>query len=798
MAKKKQQGTSHIRYTNDRHIEVRNIADVCTEEMKIFGANNNLMRHIPGLADGLKPGERRILFALYNDLGSRPNKSTIKCARITGEVIGKYHPHGDSPVYDTLVKLAQDWNNTHPLITGQGNFGNAKGNKAAASRYTEAKLSPYAYKCFFEDFDLRFISTKDTYDGKGQEPEYLPSRYINSLTNNTFGIGYGVSTGLPNYNFQEAHELALKLMDDPNYEDVVLYPDSPTGAMIVDEGQFREISETGKGKFRMRGEITIDEEKNHVIIESVPFQTTANMVKEKIVELISEKKLQGVTGFTVDGMIMTLELKKEIDPVVVKHMLYTKTPMEKTFPVNFKLIDDYKDGDYSIRSLILDWLDIRLEQKRIYFNYKLATTKGRQHILETLLLILTGNNGEKTLKVIRQAESRDEIVQYLMKTFGISSLQAKNISDMRLSAFSKDAIKGYKKEAEEVEKEIKKLDKIIRSPKKIKKIIRAEIEEGIKLFGGPRKSKVITIDGEVKIRNTNHVVVFTLDGFVKKLPEDVNNIGEIKEGDYPIEIAQVNNVTELLIFDESGKISKIPVSSLPNTELNSIGEPISKYATINGRITSIIPKPTMETLEKLKVPVYFVMTTTNGLIKKTEASHYANIKNELLGMIIKDGDQLQSVKLMTGDKEILVYNNQGFGTMFSSAEIRETNRMSIGVKAMDMAPGEVLIGMDIVNAADKYLFVLTNKGTGKKCTLENFKVMDRASKPLRITNLDKGEEVILIKTVKGNEKFKAFLKNSVEEINIEDVPELTRMAKGRKLFGVRKGEVIIDIKEVKK
>jgi DNA gyrase subunit A len=784
-------------YVKDRNVMEENIGDLCTNHMQIFGANTNLMRHLPSLSDGLKPGERRIMYAMYNDI---PQGRMVKVAKITGDVIGIYHPHGDASVYETIVNLAQPWKNIEPLVDGQGNFGSIDGDKAAAARYIEARLSKYALKCFFEDFNIRHLPTKPTYDGTTVEPEFLPSRYPNALINNTFGIGYGLSTGLPTYNLREVLELTLKLLDDPE-ADVTLFPDSPTGAHIIDEGQFQEISETGRGKFKMRGEIDINHDDNILEIKSIPLQTSLNDIKQDIIKLFEEKKIPGIVAIndhTSNGVInLHIVLKKEIDPVTVMHTIYTKTNMEKTFPVNFKLVDDYQDLDYSIRTLLSEWISFRRETKRIFFNYKLVDAHERQHILEILLNILSGTNGEKTLKVIRKAETRDEIIQFLMKEFKMTSLQAKQIADMKMSAFSKEAVRRYKKEKEEIDKKVVQYEKIIRSNKKIDKYIREELAEGIQLFGKDRLSKVVSIDGEVKIRDTEHVVVFTMNGFVKKLPADSTTIGYINQGDYPVEIIQAKNTTDLLVFDESGKISKIPVHAMVNSEVSTEGEKLSKYAAINGRITSVIPRPTLESLEKIKKPVYFLMATKNGLIKKTDANNYVNIKNELLGMIVKDGDALQSVKLMMEDKEIVLYTNKGFGVRFSSAEVRETNRMSIGVKGLDLGKDEQLIGMDIINPKDQFLFSLTNKGTGKKCTLDKFKPMERASKPLRITSLDDGEEVMMIKTVKGSEQFNAYLKASVETISIEDVVELPRLSKGRKLIGVRKGDVIIDIKEVK-
>jgi len=782
------------------NIEIRNIGNECTALMKIFGANNNLMRHLPFVTDGLKPGERRILYTMYEELKAVYNGRFKKVSAIVGQTLF-YHPHGEAPVYDTITKLGQPWNNIQCLVDGGGNFGSPMGDDAGASRYIEARLSFYSHKCFFEEFSPNIVDMKLNYLNDRREPEYLPSRYPNVLINNTFGIGYGVACGLPTYNLKEVLALTIKLLDDPDYEDVTLIPDSPTGAYVIDEGQFKEISETGKGKFKMRGVMDINETENTLTIRSVPLQVSAIDVKNDIISLFEENKIQGLKDIRDDSDIgyieLVLYLKKEVDPVSIMHTIYTKTNMEKTFPVNFKLIDDYEDFDFNVRSLLLNWIDFRRETKRRLYNHKLIRARERQHILEILLFILNKDNAEKTLKIVKQSENKKEIISKLMKEYGISSLQADTISEMKMTAFSKEAYKRYVEEKKDIDDKVEKFEKIVRSSKKIDKMIKEELEEGIKLFGEDRRSKVITIDGETKIRDTNHLVVLTLNGFIKKLPDKSTTIGFINQGDYPIEIIEIKNTSDLLIFDETGKISKLPIHLLPNNDLNGEGDKISKYCAINGKITTIIPKPTDLVLSQVKVPIYFLMVTKKGVIKKTLANHYTNIKNELLGMIVKDGDELKSVKLLAGDKNVVIYTNKGFGVRISSTEIKETSRMSIGVKAIEMGLDEEVIGMDIVNEKDKYLFCLTNKGTGKKSSLDTFAVMDRNSKPLRLVTLDADEDLMLVRVVKGNEVYKAYLKNTVEEIKLQDVIELPRLSKGKKLIPVRKGEVIIDIKEVK-
>lgn len=783
----------------DKNIEITNIGDLCTDVMKIFGANTNLMRHLPTMVDGLKPGERRVLYTMYLSK-SMHNANFRKVATIVGETLS-LHPHGEAPVGETIVKLGQPWSNIQCLIDSQGNFGSAKGETSAATRYIAARLSYYAYKCFFEEFDTSIVDMKPNYSGTLMEPEYLPSKYPNVLINNTFGIGYGISTGLPTYNLKEVLNLTIKLLEDPSYNKCTLYPDSPTGAYIIDEGQFDEISKTGKGKFKMRGCIEVDEKENALIIRNAPFQTSLQDAKIDILDLFESNKIRGFKDIRDNSDNKKIEiviyLKKEVDPYVIMHTIYTKTSLEKTFPVNFKLIDDYTDTDYNIKDLILSWLDFRRETKRIIFNHKLLKVKERQHILEILIFILNKDNAEKTLSIVKKSENKKEMVERLMKAYGITSLQASTIADMRMTAFSKESYRKYKDEKDSIDDDVKKFEKIAKSNKKIDKIIKEELEEGIKLFGTERKSKIITINNELKIRDTDHLMIFTLNGFVKKLPHDTTSIGFINQGDYPVEIINARNITDLLIFDKQGVISKLPVHKLTNVTMESEGEKLSSFITVRGGITTIIPKPTQDALDVLKVPVYLLMITANGTIKKTLANQYINIRNELTGIVTKDNDVLVAVKLLAGDKDVVIYTNKGMGVRISSKDIKETSRMSMGIKSISMTEGECVIGMDIVNEKDKYLLCLTNKGNCKKSPLATFKTMDRASKPLKIITIDNGEEVLFIKTVKGKEKFKAYLKTNVEIIDVENVVELPRLSKGKKLIPVKKGDVIIDIKEIK-
>ena len=498
MAKPKQKNKKDVDYNSG--IAELNIGDACTEYMKIFGANNNIMRHLSGIYDGLRLGERRIIYTMYL-MGVTHKSPFKKVASITGRVLD-FHPHGETSSYETLVKLAQPRNKIQCLVEGSGNFGNPAGDPAGASRYIEARLAFYAYKCFLEEFAPGIVDMKLNYLGDKYEPEYFPARYPNALINNVFGIGYGMSTSISTYNLKEVLELTLKLMDDPNYPDVTLVPDSPTGAYIVDEGQFKEISETGRGKFKMRGVIDIDEEQNCLIIRSTPLQAFWNSgIKKDILTLLNDGKVNMLRDITDEnddpnGMCYRLYLKKEVDPVSVRHMIYAKTQMEKTFPVKFKLLEDYEDGDYNVRSILLTWLDFRRETKRRIYNHKLLKATERQHILEILIFILNKDNAEKTIGIIKKSRDKTETVSRLMEEYHISSLQADTIAEMKMTAFTKEAYERYIKEKHDIDKQVEKFNKIVRSSKKIDNIIRDELKEGIELFGEERKSKIVTLHNE--------------------------------------------------------------------------------------------------------------------------------------------------------------------------------------------------------------------------------------------------------------------------------------------------------------
>lgn len=772
-------------------IDDANIGEHCTELMKIFGANINLARHLPLLIDSLKPVERRILYTMYV---RDAIKKSRKVASIVGSTMDMYHPHGDAPIYECIVRMSQSWNNLLPLIEGQGNFGSIAGDSAAASRYIECKLSKYAQKCFFEEFDPSIVDMKDNYTGEYKEPEYLVCRYPNILVNFISGIGFGIAVGIPSYNFKEALELTIKLIRNPKV-DAYLVPDVPTGCLIVDDGSFKEICDTGRGKIIMMGAIEADEKRHSLIIKSTPYQVSLNDVKDKILSLHDAKKIPGIVHIKdntgKDGMALSIYIKREIDLYDVMDIIYKKTQLRKTLPVQFKAIDNYRVYDYNLKGLILEWINNRRSQKRRIFSTVLNKMKNREHILEILLFILNKDNVEKTLKIIKKSNGRGEIVRGLVDKYNITTLQANTIADMRLSAFSSDSYERYKSEKNELSKKIPNMEYIIKHDSKLDEIIIDELKEGIELFGEPRRCTIVPESTDKKIKDTNHLIVVTNMGKIKKLPANTTEIGETATGDYPVEFINVSNLDELFIFIDDGTVLKIPVHTIRNTELTNMGVDLTAYTTGQhiGNIVSVIKNDNQSNETK-----NLIFATRNGNIKKTEFNKFLNIRSGLGCIILKDNDKLISAKLMTGDNDIIMYTGNGYGIRFNTTDIRETGRLSVGVIGM-VPDDEFVEGVEILDPKHKYVMAVSSRGFVKKFTLDEFGVMARNSKPLKIMNVQ-DDLLVRLKSIKGDEVFKVYCKTSLLDLDVNDVPELKRLSRGKKLLSLGKGNYIIDILKI--
>lgn len=785
MAKEK---NSHLKnltdndYINIDNIETANIAELNTENMKLYGANINLARVFPDVHDGLKLVERRILYSMYAI--TKAYRKKYKVNKICGDVMS-IHPHGDASIAGTLVRLTQPWNMVIPYIDGRGNFGNIKGDDAAASRYLEAELSKYALDCFFSDWNSSLVLMEETYNKDMMEPVYLPTKYPNCLLSSADGLGFGPATHIPTFNFEEVMQATIQLIKNPKYEPVLI-PDITTGCLVVDEGKFKEICETGRGTFRMRAEIVKDEEKKVIVIKSIPFQVSLSAIKEKIKDLIDDKTIPGfkdIKDYTASKIHLELYFRPEVDLSNIISILYTKTDLQKTYPVQMKMVDNFAIVDFSVKSALLRWIDTRIQFKRKMYIRKLVDLEQRTHILNILILILSGKNAEKTLKIIK-GSSREEIVNALMKEYGISSLQAKEISNMRLNAFSKTAYAEYQDEIKENEKLHKEYIKYVKSPDKIKDIIIKELEEGIKKYSSPRRSRVVKLGKESKYSDFEAQLIFTKNGYVKKLNTKAKNIGTLGETDEPVDIKRINNQEEIVIFDKRGCVHTLEVGQIKQDDSYTIGTPLSTYININGSPVSLMKR------SDITDKTAFIFITKNGIIKKTTADNFA-FKNSIIAITLKPDDELVSVIALNKDRDIIAYSKYGNGLRFNTSEIPTSKRMAMGVIAFNLAKEDRIIGVDEVGKADKYLCIITEKGYVKKCTLDVLSSKKRRSEPVSIISLYGKDTVHSMLNCTDGDVVKVITKKETFDIAVNELPVQLKYQSGDKIIPVKKTDMII-------
>lgn len=785
------------------NVTIKELKDEARDAISIYAPNKNVYRHIPFMNDGLLPSERRVLYAMYKDVKAVPWQNYKKLGLVLGASM-VYHPHGETNLYNTAVKLAQPWKNAVEFIDGSGSYGNEVGDPAAAYRYLEARLSRFAYKCYFEDFSEDLVDMKAGYIEGVFEPEYLPARYPVALTKACKAIGYGMYSQYPNYNFKELMEFTLKLMDNPNY-DKLIYPDIPNKCEIIDDGQFDEIRRTGKGNFRMKSKVEIDYENYKIKVLSVPQGTDLATITEKIVEMGKSGELIGfVDVHNMNDKRNNKSKKKNEDAklsieVLFKpgsdlnknlEIMYKKTTMIMTASYDLTLVDDYKLRHYTVRTLLLDWISFRRDIKRRQINKQITKKMERKHILEVLIFITNAKNGQTTIKLATQSEDAVEFQSKLVSTFGISTLQAKTISKMSVTAFNKESHRKYNEELVEINKELEELLVITKSSKLIDNVIKDELKEGIELFSRPRSSDIVTFGDSKFIPDSEHKIVITKNGRIKKLDSNVDGIGALEEGDKGKDLFPVNNRSSILVFDKRGNMSNIDVNDISSTPIDSGGVDINTMVTVAGNVLTSFPKPP-ETIKDEEV--YLVLTTKKGLSKKLNYNNFQKIRGTVTAIKLADDDELVSVDVLYGQKDIVIYTKEGGGIRISTDDIRECGRAAYGISTIDLAENDEVIGTTIINKNHKYMVVLTSKGKMKKCELKLFKTMKRKSATLQISRLEKNEVIVNIKSVKANDKVMCYTQFTEVEFKVKDIPELTRNHPCKKMITLKNRDVVLEL-----
>lgn len=706
-------------------------------------------RALPDVRDGLKPVHRRILYGMEG-LGLDPGKPTRKSARVVGEVMGKFHPHGDSAIYNAIVRLAQDFSTRYPLVQGQGNFGSIDGDDPAAMRYTEVKMSKIA-KEMLRDINKDTVDFGTNFDDSEKEPLVLPSRFPNLLVNGSNGIAVGMATNMAPHNLVEVIDGCVAYMKNPDISieeltEIIKGPDFPTGALILGKKGIKDAYKTGRGKIRQRAVATIEpfrRNRERIIITEIPYQVNKARLIEKIAELVKEKRIEGISDIRDEsdrkGMRIVIEIKRDANANIVLNNLYKQTQLENTFGIiNLALVGGVPKI-LNLKELIEHYINHQRDVVTRRTEFDLDRTKKRKHIVEGLIIAI--DNIDEVIRIIRASYDDEEIKKIFAKKFGLTEAQTQAILDMRLRRLSGLEIEKLMAEDKELKEKIEYLQRILGSEEKLIELIIEEITEIKEKYGDERRSQIVPDVGEFDIEELiekeDILITMTYDGYIKRLPIDTYRVqnrggkgisaGSTKENDYIKKIMTTNTHEDLLFFTSFGKVYELKAYEIPEGTRTSRGQAIINLLRLeNGeRITEII------TLSDLSEDSQIILQTQEGRIKKTDAENFTSIqKNGIIAIGLNEGDKLISVRQLNEEKDIIVTTSQGMAIKFSSKDVRSMGRQAQGVRAIRLNKDDKVVSMNIVEG-ETYLVVVTENGYGKKTSFNNFKNQNRGGKGLK-------------------------------------------------------------------
>lgn len=792
----------------------QNVAEAAESYSCIFGANKNLYRTIPSMQDGLKPGKRRVFWSWWEADGkpTNTNKETLnrlkfsKVKSIASRAM-LYHPHGDTSNEDAITSEGQYWTNNICTVVPQGNFGSIRGDEPASGRYLEAKMSEYLIDCFFDDFHKYCVPMKESYDGEHLEVEYFPAKYPHALFNPQFsGIGFGLASNISSFNVAEVLKATIKLIKNPK-ADIMLIPDIPTKAEIVDEGLFESINKTGIGKITMRATAEIDHNKNIIKFISLPLQTSSNQVINKILEMKKKGdfvEIIDIKDYSKLGEVdIRFVLKSDANPDKILKKLYKKgTSLKNTFPVCIKLIDNYREYDYGVKEFLLEWIEFRKDTVRSMFNNDLIQTMEKQHMNEVLLFVFSETNAEETLKICKNAASRKETVEKLMKKYKITSLQASTIADMRLYHFNKDTYARYKEEKIQLAEDVNRITKTLDDESLIDEFIINQLEEGIKKYGRPRQSMIVKDDDEIDINqvpDTNHLVAISETGYIKKVNLDETSvIGEVGKHKDNFSIIQINNREDILIIDSTGNGIRIPVSSFPDMKVEDIGVEISRFFKCSGKIISVLKLPDPKMLKDKNNSICISIVTKQGFAKRVKLSEFKGISEPRSSITLNDGDEVVAAlfTLENSSNDIIIFTNIGRGIRIDINELKVYGRAAKGLKQITLQDGEYVTNANKVDPTKKALFYITSAGRAKITDVKYFPVMERNDESLQLITLEGNENLLYVSSVNNKKDIvRVYFKNADPvDFNLSDLKVSTRIAKGEKVIKVPRGDSVVSVK----
>ncbi len=719
-----------------------------------------VMRALPDVRDGLKPVHRRILHAM-NTMGLRSNTKTTKSAKVVGEVLGKYHPHGDTAVYDSMVHMAQVFSLRYPLVIGQGNFGSMDGDGAAAMRYTEAKMSPVA-EALLEDIDKETVDWRDNYDSTEKEPVVLPGKLPNLLLNGTLGIAVGMATDIPPHNMTEVADAITALIENPDITvgdimEIVKGPDFPTGGIIYDKAAIKNAYATGKGSIVMRGKTEIEETKTgafRILIMEIPYRVNKATMLERIADLVRDKKIEGIKDVRdesdKDGVRIVVDLKKEALANKILNQLFSYTQLQETFHMNtLALVDGIEPHVLNIKTILEKFLEHRQIVVRRRTEFELRKAKEREHILEGLKIAL--DNIDQVIATIKKSATRDEAHANLVKKFKLSEIQAYAILEMRLQTLAGLERKKIEDELVEKKKLIAELESILKSAKRILGIIKDEVLEMKDKFGDERRTQIVTsaigqFNAEDLIPENSVIITISKSGYVKRLTPDTYKqqsrggkgvIGQtLKEEDVVDKLISATTHDDMLFFTNKGRVFVTKAYELPEGSRTSKGQALVNFLQLGSGeyATAVLAMP-----KKTDVK-YLIMATRKGLIKKVARDEFLKVRRScMIAIGLKGDDELKWVKFSNGDDQVMLSTEDGQAIRFKETDVRAMGRTASGVTGIRLKKEDHVISMDVINksmeSANLEVLVVTELGLGKKTPLKDYKTQNRAGSGIKTVKI---------------------------------------------------------------
>ena len=795
-------------HEKDRKVAV-NIVGEMRKSFLDYSMSVIVARALPDVRDGLKPVHRRILYTLYEE-GMTPDKKYQKSANAVGAVMGHYHPHGDSAIYESMVRMAQDFTYRHTLVDGHGNFGSIDGDGAAASRYTEARLAKISME-LLRDLNKDTVDFSENYDGQRKEPVVLPSRFPNILVNGNMGIAVGMATNIPPHNLGEVIDGCVAYIDNPDITvtELMQYikgPDFPTAGVILGNSGIKRAYESGRGAITIRGMATVEEahNKHRIVITELPYQVNKKALIQRIGELVRDKVIDGISNLSdesaLEGIKIVIDVKKEANANVVLNNLYKHTQLQTSYGINFLMLVDGSPRTLGLREIIEKYID---HQKHVIYRrcqFDLKRYKDRLHILDGLKIAL--DNIDRVIKIIRESADDDEAKAGLMSNFALSEVQSQAILDMRLKRLTGLEKSKIEEEIAELEKLVRELEEILASEEKILEVIKTEMLEIKDKYADERRTHIDMtaidyIEDESLIPVENVVITLTNKGYIKRLPADTyktQNRGGMgvkgmatNEEDFVEHLINATSHDYILMFTNMGKVYRIKGYEIPEYSRQSKGLPIINLLSLDKdeKVTSLLKISNDDEYKCL------VFATKNGLIKRTDISEFDSIRtNGKKFITLKDNDELVSVKKTTGNDEILMASSNGRMVRFNESTVRIMGRSASGVRGINL-DGGILVGMEIVEP-NEYVLVITEKGYGKKTPVDEYRITNRGGKGVKTVNItEKNGSIVSFKTVDDSKDLMIITDSGIIiRLAVDKISTMSRVTQGVKLINLKEDSIV--------